>query len=531
MVYTYTPTYYTSLQDSITSLCKSIIPFSFKKRRLPAIAAAEQQLSKQQSDNLKWQQDSFHQILNLMGLSKEGILAETEVSAFRTHLLETLIASPIDHEPTVILRDKLIFLQELFYAKCISEDEYHASKRPLLQRLAVQGAEIKAQDVIVGAQKETSNEDWSVIDLKDEKCMVSQEGLMSKKKLNPGSTIKQIKGAASVFGFVSPIKNGKLKEEKDDNNLMPLPIDQNVSTSSFIRNEVGLSTENPFWNSNFTEKKSETKSILMAEVLPADSVNSDKRSSGNKPKKKPFKTLFQREGRANGGNDHYGPEHEEKEKMKSGKKQWGFDGFKKWKKNDSEDETAPLSLSEKSDGESYTGRLVMNPTAEGPDTKQIKRKLHTDGAPTDFFVDKVLGENIKKELSRIQTELGAKNQNFHLSDDQLEAISTRLPVDKADLKKFFPKSWCDRYGDVVLDVVRKEFKEHVGEMGNSRVVAKEKHNSKRWTTFDDDDENCHPNLFAPQEPATFSSSKMTRASINTSSSIDKGFKYNPFFNV
>jgi bacterioferritin-associated ferredoxin len=26
-----------------------------------------------------------------------------------------------------------------------------------------------------------------------------------------------------------------------------------------------------------------------------------------------------------------------------------------------------------------------------------------------------------------------------ISDDQIEAISTKLPVDKADLKKFFPK--------------------------------------------------------------------------------------------
>ena len=111
MVYAYTPTYYSTLHDSITSLCKTILPFSFKKRRLPA---AEQKLSKLQSDNLKWQQDSFHQILNLMGLCKEGILAEHEVSAFRSHLLETLIASPADQEQPVILRDKLLFLQVVF---------------------------------------------------------------------------------------------------------------------------------------------------------------------------------------------------------------------------------------------------------------------------------------------------------------------------------------------------------------------------------------------------------------------------------
>lgn len=108
MVYSYTPTYYSTLHDSITSLCKSILPFSFKRRCLPA---ADQKLAKLQSDNLKWQQDSFHQMLKLMGLHNEGILAENEVSDFKTHLLDTLIASPLEHEHQVILRDKLLFLQ------------------------------------------------------------------------------------------------------------------------------------------------------------------------------------------------------------------------------------------------------------------------------------------------------------------------------------------------------------------------------------------------------------------------------------
>ncbi|KAK4369878.1 hypothetical protein RND71_009353 [Anisodus tanguticus] len=446
MVYSYTPTYYSSLHDSITSLCKTILPFPFKKRRLPAIVAAEQRLSKQQSDNLKWQQESFHQILNLMGLCKEGILAESEVSAFRSHLLDMLIASPADHEHSVILRDKLIFLQELLYAKCISEEEYHSSKRPLLQRLAVQGAEIEAKHVIVGSKKECTDDEWSVIDLKDEKSYLGKEISSSSSK----NKEKQIKGAASVFGFA---KNGMLKEERGILN----PVSENRSLSEI--NELGVSTENPFWN---TKNDSETKSILMVESMPNEPMKVKKH-------KKPFK------GRAE-------PESEGKS-SKSGKKQWGFDGFKKWKKNDSEDETAPLSLDEKSDGGgSYLGPLLAEP---------------------------VLGDSIKKELSRIQTELGAKNSSVELTDDQIEAISTRLPVDKADLKKFFPKTWCDRYGDVVLDVVRKEFKNHVGEKGgNLKGITKEekKQNSKRWTTFDDyDDENCHPNLFAPQQDHSFPS--------------------------
>ncbi|CBI25595.3 unnamed protein product, partial [Vitis vinifera] len=490
-MYSYTPTYYSTLHDSITSLCKTILPFSFKKRRLPA---AEQKLSKLQSDNLKWQQDSFHQILKLMGLCKEGILAEHEVSSFRSHLLETLIASPADQEQPVILRDKLLFLQELFYAKCITADEYHSSKRPLLQRLAVQGAEIEARDVIVANQKENSEEEWSVIDLRDEQCLLSKESSNSKSKS---------KHEKSIIGPVSEHSG---------------------------HNELGLSRENPFWNIHLKEKESETRSILMPESIPVETVKVEK-SGADKAKKKVFRTLFQKEGSENV------PESEEKV-SKSGKKQWGFEGLKKWKRNNWEDETTPLPLSERSDIESYLGpcQLVASPIGEGPDTKQIKRKIHSNGSSSDFFIDKVLGEKIKKELSLIQTELNTTNHNLQFSNDQIEAISTKLPVDKADLKKFFPKSWCDRYGDVVLDVVKKEFKDHVGEMESMRNAAREKRgHSTRWTTFEDD-ENCHPNLFAHQDHSfqmkqtKLAPSKEDYSYIsNIDSSNTKCFENNPFF--
>ncbi|KAF5742047.1 hypothetical protein HS088_TW09G00086 [Tripterygium wilfordii] len=490
MVYTYTPTYYSTIHDSITSICKTILPFSFKKRR--GLPAADHKLAKLQSDNLKWQQDSFHQILNLMGLHREGILDECEVSAFRSHLLDTLIASPPEHEQQVILRDKLVFLQELLYAKCITEEEYHSSKRPLLQRLAVQGAEIEARDVVVGGRKDPkdiSEEEWSVIDLRDEKCLVNKENLHSKTKSKNSSAIKQIKGAASGFGFSSSHKIGKNREEKS----IFETIDSKFS-----------STENPFWDTHLKDKESETKSILMPESSPMEIMKES--GSTDRAKRKPFKTLFQREqreGQGDGGGGGSGTRNDEKA-PKSAKKQWGFDGFKKWKKNDSEDETAPLPLNcERSDGDAYPDscKLVSSPVGEGPDTKQIKRKLLSDGSPSDFFIDKVVGDRIKKELSRIQTELNTTNPNLKFSDDEIDAISTKLPVDKADLKKFFPKSWCDRYGDVVLDVVKKEFKEHVGEMEGMRNASREKHssNSMRWTTFDDDNENSHPNLFAQQD--------------------------------
>ncbi|XVE71569.1 hypothetical protein DITRI_Ditri10aG0161700 [Diplodiscus trichospermus] len=481
MVHGYTPTYYSTLHDSITSICKTILPFSFKKRRLPA---AEHRLSKLQSDNLKWQQDSFHQILNLMGLHKEGILGEAEVAAFRTHLLETLIASPPELEQPIILRDKLVFLQELLYAKCISEEEYHSSKRPLLQRLAVQGSEIEVKDVIVANPrdcKENQEEEWSVIDLKDENCITNGDNVLhSKNKPKNNSTMKHIKGAASVFGFGTSQKQSINRSEKSI-------FDVDSQSSAF---KMG-STENPFWNSHMKGNESETKSILMQEeTLSRESVK-ENGSIADKGKRKPFRTLFQREqreGHGGGGTD-YDPGSEEKA-SKSAKKQWSFDGFKKWKRNDSEDETAPLPLNERSDSESFQGSCqpVATGIGEGPDTKQIKKKLHANGAPSDFFIDKVLGDNIKKELSRIQTELSTTNPNLKFSNDQIEAISTTLPVDKADLK-MFPKSWCDRYGDVVLDVVKKEFKDHIGEMENMRNATRKKHNnnSMQWTTFEDDE--------------------------------------------
>ncbi|KAK7265156.1 hypothetical protein RJT34_32772 [Clitoria ternatea] len=484
----YTPTYYSTLHDSITSLCKTILPFSFKKRSLPA---AEHKLSKLQSDNLKWQQDSFHQVLKLMGLRKEGIVPETEVSAFRTHLLETLIASPPEQEHPVILRDKLLFLQELLYAKCISEEEYHSSKRPLLQRLAVQGAQIGARDVIVAKPKdsrENSEEEWSVIDLKDEKCLLNKESSSSKTRSNQGSAMKQIKGAASVFSFVSPHKH---RTEKS------------IFDSPFLsaKNELENSKENPFWEDK--GQLSEGKSILMEESEPPEPMKGN--SGLDKLKRKPFRTLFHKEQREGHGNTE-----PDQRSGKSSKKQWGFDGFKKWKRNESEEEseTTPLPLNERSDSEAYSAssQPYAKALGEGPDTKLIKKKLHSDGSPSDFFIDKVLGDKIKKELSRIQTELSSTNPNLKFSNDQIEAISTRIPVDKAELKNYFPKSWCDRYGDVVLDVVKKEFKEHVAEMENMRNIAREKHgnSSRRWINFEDD-ENIHPNLFVHRDNSIRSS--------------------------
>ncbi|KAK6131863.1 hypothetical protein DH2020_034386 [Rehmannia glutinosa] len=232
--------------------------------------------------------------------------------------------------------------------------------------------------------------------------MVNSQSFMSNNKLNECSTIKNIKGNSSVSDFVSPDKHGKLKEDKDTSdsgNNGIRPIDRNIRTTNFSGNELVCSTENPFWNHRLNERESETKSILMMESLPETPVMAHKQSDNEKGKKETCEKL------------------------------WGFDGFKKWKKNDSENETAPLSLSEKSDDASYTGRIVANPIEEGPETK--KNRLPQNGSQPDYSVN------------------------------EIEEISTRHQVDN--------KNRCDRHGDDVLDVVvEKELNDHVREMGNSQ---------------------------------------------------------------
>lgn len=77
-------------------------------------------------------------------------------------------------------------------------------------------------------------------------------------------------------------------------------------------------------------------------------------------------------------------------------------------------------------------------------------------------------------------------------------------------------------------MVRKEFKDHVAETDNLRTAAREKQNNlKRWEKFDDD-ENCHPNLFASQENQ-FPTKQSSRYNPLKDDPLYKSFKNNPFF--
>ncbi|KAK8965224.1 hypothetical protein KSP40_PGU022199 [Platanthera guangdongensis] len=344
MAYTYTPMYYSSFQDTITSLCMSILPFSSKNRRLKA----DQKLSKRHTNNLKWQQNSFHRILNLIGLHREGIVSEAEVSAFRTQLLEALIASPADQELPNVIRDKLLFLQDLLCAKCISEEEYHISKIPLLERLAAQGVEIDSRDVIIGAPPllKNSQEEWSDIDLNDRE---------------PPKVVEKCKEK-------TPLKllwRGRVKK---------------VELSSKEKEEASL-PQTP---------------------LPIAAAKSEKH------KRKPFHALFQKEKQDEESECKSTAAHDSKQsEEKSSKKNWGFEDLKKWKRSSCEDESVKPYLP--------TGERSDDYSPSNPCTERIKKKLHSDGSSSDFFIDKVLGENIKKELSRIQSELSETNPNLNFS--------------------------------------------------------------------------------------------------------------------
>ncbi|XP_062193897.1 uncharacterized protein LOC133897259 [Phragmites australis] len=478
MGYTYTPTYYSGLQDTIASLCKSIMPFPFRAgRRL----TADQSAARRHAEQLKWQQESFHRILHLAALHREGIVPASDVAAFRASMLATLTAPPKHPDQPAILRDRLLFLQELLYAKCVSAAEYNSSKAPLVQRLAALGVVVECPDA------EASAEEWSEIDLRDPTPPAAAAGDKPKHK-----------------AFITPWKSRSRKDQ--DTSRPPLAqVDQNHSKNA---------------------------SVLMAETSPSEVVPSGKPEKG---KRRHLAAIF------NNGSENKEPagteeEVDEKETVKGKKKSsWGFDGLKKWKKaaggdNEEAAEHAPAAPPRSSHSEC---RLEASPmVASGPDAKRAKKKLHSatgDDSASELLHDKVLVENTKKELSRIQAELSSTNRNLNFSDQQIETISTKLPVDKSDLKPFFPKAWCDQHGDGVITAAKKEFKEHVEEMEKQRDIA----GGEGWATFEDIDldESFNPRAFSQHQSDSAVKGKKVNESLTSSFTNPFYDEKNPFLNT
>ena len=195
----------------------------------------------------------------------------------------------------ILLNQFALIVQDLLYAKCISIDDYHYSKRPLLRILAARGEEIDCRDVIACGQDSERREEWSVIELRDDE-----------------------------------VPEGTEKQKIKSNNLASIR-----NAMSFVGMSTGKGKEN----------------------IPVE--NSPAREG--KVKRKTF-----RDGKR--------------------KLQLGLEGIKKWKRGQREDEsTTPYLLSGERSDEVSQNRILR----DGPDTKRIKTKIHSDGDASDFFIDKV----------------------------------------------------------------------------------------------------------------------------------------------
>lgn len=469
MGYTYTPTYYSGLQDTIASVCKSI--FSRPGKRLTADQAA----ARRHADALKWQQESFHRILHLSALHREGIVPAADVHAFRASVLAALASPPTpqnpDHPP--VLRDKLLFLQELLRAKCVSPAEFNAAKRPLVQRLAALGVAVDCPDADAGR-----SEEWAEIDLRDPPQPPAASDNKPKHK-----------------SFVSPWKSRGSKKDQDAPRPPLAPVDQNHHAS-----------------------------VLMAEISPAEAAPAS--GKPEKGKRRHLTAIFS----SGGENMEPAAAAEGAEEKGRKKSSWGFDGLKKWKKAGAggcRNEDAVAAGECAPPRSSYSEcRLEASPAvAASPDAKRAKKKkIHAGGdvSASDLANDKVLVEETKKELSRIQAELSSTNRNLNFSDQQIEAISTKLPVDKSDLNTFFPKAWCDQHGDGVIDAAKKEFKGHVEEMEKQR----EDITGEGWSAAFEDD-NFNPRAFS--QPQSDAKGKKVQESLDSFTNPFYDEK-NPFLN-
>ncbi|GLJ43258.1 hypothetical protein SUGI_0898170 [Cryptomeria japonica] len=565
MAFSSLPLSYKSLQENISSMYKkSMNPFSFRKMEEET---TEQRCAKQQSENLKWQQDMFHKILKMSGLHSEGIISEKELSAARSELLDTLIASPEDGEWPAITRDKLLFLQELFYSKCISEEDYHLSKKPLLLRLAVQGAEIDSRDVLLRgnstpyapftvstepddalqAWPESLNNqatEWSVVEFKEDQSMLKDmpaqnTGHHSKQK----SPMKQVINAISRLSL-TPYKAKKSKDKhqyvtvpdsldllspKDccpARNTYTSPIKEGYKGQDIYINPTESFSENPFWHVAGLLDAPEAAAKRTSEEPSLLEQTCHKKGATKGKVKKAFNQLLLRANKDQSKESQTEASHSfhisgsdsenDEQRLNPVKKTWGLDLFKSPKKIDTTGEMPHLPLIGKSSEESLShSNLVVKPFGKGTKTNKSRKKKRSDGAATDSSIDKVLGENIKNELSRIRAEMGTTNPSPNFTNEQIEAIATQLPVDKNELTKFFPKSWCDRYGDVVLDVVKEEFQHHVGGMENMRRTDQERfNNTARKGDLEDRDVNCPVTNKARQRTPKSMSSDSVNGSLN-----------------
>ncbi|CAM6059503.1 unnamed protein product [Sphagnum tenellum] len=398
----------------------------------------------QQADNLVWQQEAFHKVLKLQALLKEGLISEAELQTCRKDILAVVAAVHQDGEWANFTRDKLLFLQDLLREGCISESEYHATKQPILSRLAEQGAELDSQDFVMLVSPLPQRGSIGH-DAPDCRATVVTTGVETATEKSSSSTT-----TTDHAQNYSPISRKKKMAAADASTTTTrkTPIKQVLEAMSCIKNNRA--------NWYVRKKKGGMLSGLVRKLHGGESdVSSEAYSPLNMKEETP----------ENGGKDGKLPQ----------------------------------------SGLIDAGVLKEGNNGQGPpDIVKYKKKVNAKGSPTNFFIDKVVGDNIKTELTQIRTEMSETSPGQTFTNEQIEAIATRLPVDKVELQWFFPKSWCDRYGDVVLEVVHKEFRAHVGEMENlqkagrlkraASKATKEKEMTAAFAKTENDENSGHPNI-------------------------------------
>lgn len=462
----------------------------------------------QQADNLVWQQEAFHKVLKLQALLKEGLISEAELQTCRKDILAVVAAVHQDGEWANFTRDKLLFLQDLLREGCISESEYHATKQPILSRLAEQGAELDSQDFVMLVSPLPQRGSIGH-DAPDCRATVVTTGVETATEKSSSSTT-----TTDHAQNYSPISRKKKMAAADASTTTTrkTPIKQVLEAMSRIKNnranwgaETGPLREAPIPPlGRWILKKESLNEAVGRKVVDANvAVTTDLDEDEEVLFASPVRKLSASPGLV----------HRKKGGMLSGlvRKLHGGES------DVSSEAYSPLNMEEETpedggkDGKlPQSGLIDAGVLKEGnngqgpPDIVKYKKKVNAKGSPTNFFIDKVVGDNIKTELTRIRTEMSETSPGQTFTNEQIEAIATRLPVDKVELQWFFPKSWCDRYGDVVLEVVHKEFRAHVGEMENLRKAGrlkraaskatKEKEMTAAFAKTENDENSGHPNI-------------------------------------
>ncbi|KAJ7528094.1 hypothetical protein O6H91_16G083500 [Diphasiastrum complanatum] len=550
-------------RESLLQGCYSFPNDGSNMRYDSASWSLEKRQALQQADNLKWQQEMFHRILKMMGLCQEGLVDKAELKLFRLKLLDRVTSLHADGEWADFTRDKLLFLQDLLYSRCISEEDYHEAKRPLLLRLAEQGAVIDSNDVLLSCSAQrvtitrpsrpatrTRSSEEAFTENFDTDNTADAEIVPEKKLHRHGrkrSAMRLFAKAVSKFRprkqlpqdhkAQHPVEVAETIERSDSRNPedcpdrdapvppqmrygsphLPSPtwiynpfcddtalpdLRECVSSERDCLEESEPLPNGPASPPSYYDTPERSASPAQAEAFSSSPPRTSPPSASSASSSKRLKlsnliTDFICKIRGDQPSDgkssvskHEDSQVQDEELSSRNRQRLGRLRHSKMLHNedsfDSEDGDDHLNTSSDSIPHGLQGKRDSN---EVPDIVKWKRRVLAKHASSNPFTEKIVEENIKRELLRIRAEMSRTNTEVTFTDDQIDAIATRLPVDKAELLRFFPRSWCDSYGDIVLAVVEREYQGHVDQRERFRRARKEE---QTCSVIENDEHNPCP---------------------------------------